>query len=771
MESQKLSSAFLEGLRHLTLVHSRAKRIVHHATLLYVVIFLGLTFPYWLHGDVLAPHRQSVELGIVEQSTKNSRIENRKLSDFSNGYIPEISEHLTGLRSGWLALWTNKNEMGRPLYQISGFSPAYLPTWVISRVTSNPWRLITIVSLGFCFLSGLFVMLFANEVGLHPLAGLLAAVSMATSPLLMYWLTFPMFLAVWCWAAGALWALTRLSNRADLVSWIGLAFSIYSLLMTAYPQPVVFHAYVLAGYGFVLVRRQSTVSGNAIKRFIVLAASATLVGVVLAFPVLRDLSILASESARVAPDASFFTAVLPRFSSVSEFVRFFVLSSVPEIFGNPIAPTYPASYDGLSVTMVMCFFVPVALFAAFGRTWGWALAIIILCVLALSHSLYILGVKYLGFNLSRSSPLGSVLLPIVIMCAFGVDAVARREAPRRIARCVVMAALFCFLVLITGIAFGMFLKIAIYWGPVFASVLVLGLLVAQRNRFRPVMLILSLVPIISCTAYPLLMRQPPVAVMSTSPIVEKIRGNLPSGSRYGVSAPGLPVLPPNLNATIGLASLHSYNSLSSKRFHTLIRALGGQVHTHGRYNGSIAPDYGGAMFWMSNIGLILSPQKIIHPNLEYLGEESSVHLHRVLSGMGEALQVFTNQFDSNRSRVALSDPRASNSRVPIKRADRGDVLEFDIESGATSLFILSQKFHHDWQAVVFTGNKWLPATTVEVNGVFQGVWIPSQSRHVKLEFKALSRFAWVAHVCWGLFIVIAAVHLLMRRWRMPTVSL
>lgn len=91
------------------------------ALILFALLFVVIIWPYWLGGDVVAPHRQFSELAIADQ-TGAKQLENRKFSDFTNGYIPEISEHLNGSRSGWLTLWINQNELGRPAYQISGFS-------------------------------------------------------------------------------------------------------------------------------------------------------------------------------------------------------------------------------------------------------------------------------------------------------------------------------------------------------------------------------------------------------------------------------------------------------------------------------------------------------------------------------------------------------------------------------------------------------------------------------------------------------------------------
>ncbi|MGH8559420.1 MAG: hypothetical protein ACRESZ_18625, partial [Methylococcales bacterium] len=120
---------------------------------LYLILFLALTIPYWANGEVVAPHRQFLELGAVDTSGAKE-LENRGFSDFTNTYIQEIRQHLEGIRSGWLKLWTDKNELGRPVYQIYGFSPAYFPSWIIALITDNPWRFITTLSLFNCLLAG-----------------------------------------------------------------------------------------------------------------------------------------------------------------------------------------------------------------------------------------------------------------------------------------------------------------------------------------------------------------------------------------------------------------------------------------------------------------------------------------------------------------------------------------------------------------------------------------------------------------------------------------
>jgi hypothetical protein len=120
-------------------------RLTYRGALLsYGFLFLVLLWPYWLGGDVIAPHRQLAEIAMEDRSGEK-QLENRKFSDFSNGYIPRASEQLIGLRSGWLTLWVNKNELGYPAYQISGFTLAYMPTWLVAQITKNPWQGITVI--------------------------------------------------------------------------------------------------------------------------------------------------------------------------------------------------------------------------------------------------------------------------------------------------------------------------------------------------------------------------------------------------------------------------------------------------------------------------------------------------------------------------------------------------------------------------------------------------------------------------------------------------
>lgn len=99
---------------------------------------------------------------------------------------------------------------------------------------------------------------------------------------------------------------------------------------------------------------------------------------------------------------------------------------------------------------------------------------------------------------------------------------------------------------------------------------------------------------------------------------------------------------------------------------------------------------------------------------------------------------------------------------PAKVVDEGDVLEFEMIPSAPSVFILSQKFHRDWQARTHMNDGWKVAPTVEINGVFQGVLLPSGVNRVHLEFKPFACHAWIAHIFWFSLLVLAVFKLWQR---------
>jgi hypothetical protein len=609
-----------------------------------------------------------------------------------------------------------------------------------------------------------FVLLMCEELGLSPLAGLLAAGSLAASPMFMFWLTFPTFLGGWCWSAAMLYGVTRLARKEDLIGWSLLAFSAYSLLMTGYPQMAVAHGYIVGGYTLVLACRRHYATWRSMIRYLAVVSSAVAVGALLVLPIYLDLARAAADSLRIAPALSFFLDALPKIDSPTALEAFLAAHISPDFFGNPISPTNPAQSNGIFVTPLVMFLAWLCLFLRFGKTWGWWLAIAVLVAMTFVRPLFAFAVNHLGFNISRGFPLGYALLPLTIVTAYGADALVRRPQTDHHRRAIILAAAATVMVLLLGLGSGLVRGFAVRWEVAAFALVVVGVLAAQAYRFRPLLLIAVLILVGAYVSFPMMMRRPPSQLLTTSPAVDMVRANLPVDSYYAMVSSELHLLPPNFNAVLNLPSIHSYDSLSAGRYHVLIAALGGQVSTYGRWNGSIAPDYERPMFWISNIALILSRTKLTQPNLHYLGAVGEVYFHRVLSRMGESLQVILPSGSVLADGVEIADPRHLQASHPRKTSDLGDLLEFDVtDEPSTSLLILSHKFHSDWRADVLTPGGWLEGRTFPVDGVFEGVVLPEHARKVRLQFLPAARFAWVGHVFWMLIVAILVYRAL--RWR------
>ncbi|MCD6046243.1 MAG: hypothetical protein K0R48_1406 [Gammaproteobacteria bacterium] len=735
----------------------------------YAILFFAITFHYWGQGQIISPYNPSIEMGLTDHAT-HSLIENRKFADFQLVYIPEINEQFHSARSGWLALWDKQNELGRPLYHLSGFSPAYPLSWGIAQFTHNPYYFITLLSLLTCFLSGIFIILLCKELELEPLAGLISGIGLATCPLFMYWLTFPMFLGIGCWAAGTLWALTRLQKKMDFLSWNMLSFSLYSLLLTAYPQGVIFHVYLFMAYGAYLLYKKQKLGWVEFGRFCALSLSAVLLALILALPIYLDLYNIRTNSARVSPDLSFFTTTLPALNNFPDIARFFTLSTFPELLGSPLKATYPFPYNGLSITALTIFFSVFCFYSVLRKTWGWWLAVLLFGLFSVVPFLYIFGVKYLGFNFSSCTPLVTLLLPLTLIVAYGIDALVKRSNPQKISRAVLLSTSCLFLAIVLGLIFVHRQGLSLHISVLYTLLIVIIILASQYRKTYPILL-LSATILIMAKSYPLMFHQDLKETPKTSAFIEKVRANLASNSRFAMVGPGLSILPPNFNAPLGLPSIHSYNSLSSTRYQHLISELGGEVNTYGRWNSSILPNYSSTPFWMSNISLILSATKLSHKDLSYQGKNSDVYFYKVISRMGESIQLIPRNKKFYTDELQIDDPRTLPQYIPLKQLDQGDKLEFTVHQTGPSIFILSQKFYPDWQAQVFHASKWVPAKTMLINGVFQGVWLPNNTEKVRLEFKSYTaRFAWIAPVFWLLFLILLVLkysHSLYRKKSSP----
>jgi hypothetical protein len=109
---------------------------LRNAFLIYSLLFLALVTPYWLGGEVIAPNRQAEMVGLPDPGDAG-HIQNDFFNDSPTTFVPETAVLLHGPRSGWLALWTPYNELGRPFIWAGPALPIFRPGLLRVSLTSR----------------------------------------------------------------------------------------------------------------------------------------------------------------------------------------------------------------------------------------------------------------------------------------------------------------------------------------------------------------------------------------------------------------------------------------------------------------------------------------------------------------------------------------------------------------------------------------------------------------------------------------------------------
>jgi len=178
----------------------------------------------------------------------------------------------------------------------------------------------------------------------------------------------------------------------------------------------------------------------------------------------------------------------------------------------------------------------------------------------------------------------------------------------------------------------------------------------------------------------------------------------------------------------------------------------------GRDNFSINPDYQSTVFWMSNIGALISIKPIDHPGIELAytvvyGGKSRYYVYRNTVRMGKVIQVATNE-NPVAGKTQISDPRLRNPVTPPTIRDVSDALEYGNALSVPSSLIVSLKFHPFWQARVTVNGTWQKAETTQANTVFLGVHVPASASGVQLQFNPYSRWLELVVGLWGVLWVV-----------------
>jgi hypothetical protein len=736
------------------------------AFVVFCLSYLCLLAPYWLWGEQMRSACHATASGVASLTPAQYECDQAKLSDQETEFLPEIATQLQTPHESFVVVRNPWNEFGRPTKHITGNTPANIYTWLIYQFSDDPYVISFIMSVSLTWFAGLFVLLIGREWRLTPFAGCLGAIVMVTMPYIMYWATFPMHIATICWSTGLLYGGIRLIRHNTFTNWVIVTLSMYLLLMLGYPQAVVFALAIVGGYLVIeSIKRQRT-----LIPFVIRMLSAGITALILVAPAYLDLYDIYQRSARASVASDFYLLHIQRIDSWLGTAVYTSANLVPQLFGNPGSRDFVFEYDGAGISPWYGLCVLITLVGRWRASWWWGIVIVIMIVLTISPSIYLTLVEAIPLlRISQWAPLWSAVLPIVVCVMLAVDTLSTIP-PKRLAWIVSLWGIGVIAVVIGATSVAEALAVTLIpWQVGLIATMCIGMigliwLPAQRTWIIVGVTILT----IAVYSMPLQRRQPADAVVTTSDLTTAITQHIPPQSRFAnLSVELNHLMPPNFNTLHQIASIHTYHNFIGTPYQQALGQLGGKLVTYGRINGTIAPDIDGTMFWMSNIGMVMSHQPLTHPNLTAVATVGDTYLYTTETRMGSSWRMPV--VDNNANDIRIDDYRSRPSIPIIAHIDHGDRIDITIAPRPyTTLIVISEQFSPAWQAQVFDGQTWQATRTVTVNGAFLGVLVPNNIRTVQLTYTTPVQWMWLSHLVWGL--IVCGVLLMNRRRGQPFAS-
>jgi hypothetical protein len=589
--------------------------------------------------------------------------------------------------------------------------------------------------------------------GLSPPACAVGGLGLALGVYVAYWLTFVLYVWGVCWALALLWLVPRYLEERDWRRGLGVAFAVYSLVLTAYPQQAVWHAWLLllvAGQAFARRPRVRPLVGLALWGALGLACSA---------PVALDVLWDTLESARTKVEPGFFFETLPAFESSTDVATFFSRLYDASWFGNPVGHEYPFKIRGVSWTPVLAVLMALS-FAGGGlrRWWPWQLFLAATLLVTLWPAAYRFGIEWLGLGLSRHAPLAGAHVPLAVLAALAAERLYAEGRPGR------AAGLALGLVPLALALPGAFLtELHVEGGFFGASLFFLsGVLLFVWNRNTTLLVAIALTATLHY-ALQVRLEVPRDEALKTGGIATRIEAGTAGGARYAwVGRQYKYLLRPNQETLFGLRSVHSYDSLSSAAYQGWVERFStGGTQTYGRQFRRVtdASLLDSESLAAAGVGLIVS----FHDLPPDLAERE--HVTRGLGfwrpRVAPVLEAQLEGYGASLPYVWTEDGVLGSPRQPLERsADESDRLVFQVTPlERESLLFVSQQHDERWVARA-DGE---PVPVVQVDDFFLGALVPPGAGEVVLEFRPFARWAWLPQVLLGL----GAVAALVRRRRSP----
>lgn len=745
------------------------------AWLFLALALLAFFAPMLLRGHVVFPHDNALQVGLGGDGSGDGEASNLRFSDQSSFYVPELAAHLAAPRSGWIATWTDDVEMGRPLTHLSGLSPAYPPTWCLMAVCSDPFAIYTWLFALTVAATACFAFLFFRALDVDPWVSAVGACCAAFGVPVLYWSSFLMYASGIAWTFALLWLVTRTVEKPSAVRLLGIAAACYALLLSGYPQHIVWHgAFVVAWTIARLARSPSTMQERlvCVGRLAIAVAGS----VIAALPVWLDVALAWSRSARTAVDPEFFVSTLPAVGSWSELAAQLALLFDPRLLGDPAAPDFRFLYHGVAFGPLIGFAV---LVSWRGGAWREHLPSYVFLALGLGlffwPAAYRWAVLHAGFGLSRTPPVWGAIVPALVCGTRELDALVRRRERATIGPAIVL------LVLGLGTVGGLRWASADFvaagressWVVALAlSALALAVLLFVRRGPAIALVAVVIAFVEGCE---LVLARPRASIQTHSPLVDGLRERLAGGGRYAIvgETPKF-VLPANEELLLGLRSVHAYDSLSPTTYQDWVKRFSKEgTRNYGRRFNRITDASLLASGELEKAGVthVLSAQPLAVPNWKPDGKLGPFFVYATGAGhtRGVLLPKERYRVDGLSATTAGDWPKEPWEEVEFDE-DAGDVLYTRLEEDASGrLLVLRQQFHPQWVAGEPVG--WCgfgtqpmprPLTSVLVDGFYQGVLVPPGCDSVVLEVRSLSRLAWVP---WLAFALLFGLTVFKRRWR------
>lgn len=575
-----------------------------------------------------------------------------------------------------------------------------------------------------------------------------------------------MFIAATTWGMALFYGLHRIRHQPQS-RWpiLLVAFAVYSLIYTAYPQQIIHFAYLCIGY-FCWQVWQLRTNSSALVRYIGACCVSVGLGGMLALPLLLDLNTSTQLSLlrqQITPE--FFISNVPNITTIAQFLTAVLSFGLSDILQPvPTFVTLVFSIQSSYITICLLILVCIGICTRWRQVWGWVIWLLIAVAFSVRQDIFAFGYFHGMPQLSRGVLFSgsSQQIPLIILALHGLHSIfTRPPAQTRLMALITAGAGLQYIAL--TLAFARWQQIPIQWPFVGLELLFLaGITLAimlPHHTWRTILLSCVLLCNAQFLLRPLLLTQPQANVITSSPTANAINASLPpDGLMAMITVKPTNRLEPNFSSVLNIHQIGTYSSLQSKYYVTLMKRFNVKYDRYLRTVRSINPPLPANDLWMTNIRTIVSDKPLTIAGLTFLKRVYGLYLYHTDDGMGCCLRVPASALRTNNTmstHLWIDNPQATTNQRLSKKEDYGDEFQLVFPTQAEdSVIVFNQQFHPDWVAQVQTPSRWQPTTTVVINDVYQAVRIPAGATALSFQFRPWIRWSIIANLFW---VIIAGI--------------